>query len=197
MPPRPRVAEPMELATARLRLDALRAGDAEALFGYRADPEVCRYQGWRPAALADAERFIEDQSVLAAPAQGRWFQRAIRRRDDGVLIGDVGLCLADAQAEFGITLAPAAQRKGYAREALHALFDWLFDELGVHRVHASVDPRNAPSMALLQAMGMRKEAHYRESLLLHGEWVDDVVFGLLAREWPDAAGKGAGIAALR
>lgn len=187
----------MKLVTARLRLDALRHDDAAALFAYRADPAVCRYQGWRPAALADAERFIGEQSVMAAPSQGQWCQRAIRRRGDGVLIGDLGFCLADAQAEFGITLAPAAQGNGYARETLHALFGWLFGELGIHRVHASVDPRNASSMALLQAMGMRKEAHFRESLLFHGEWVDDVVFGLLAREWTDAAGKDAGIAALR
>src|SRR6185312_2652921 len=131
---------------------------------------------------------------MAAPSQGQWFQRAIRQRDDDVLIGDVGFCLADAQAEFGITLAPAAQGNGYAREALHALFGWLFGELGIHRVHASVDPRNAPSMALLLAMGMRKEAHFRESLRFHGEWVDDVVFGLLTSEW---LGKGAGNAASR
>lgn len=187
----------MELATARLRLDALRQGDAEALFRYRADPEVCRYQGWRPAALADAERFIEGQSAIVEPLQGQWFQRAIRSRDDGVLIGDAGFCIADEQAEFGITLAPAAQGKGLAREALHALFGWLFGEQGIRRVHASVDPRNAPSVALLQALGMRKEAHFRESLLFHGEWVDDIVFGLLASEWPDVAGKGAGIAASR
>lgn len=188
MPPRPRGAEIMELATARLRLDALREGDAEALFRYRADPEVCRYQGWRPAVLADVERFIRDQSAMAAPSQGQWLQRAIRHRDDGALIGDLGFCLADAQAEFGITLAPAAQGNGYAREALHTLFGWLFGELGIHRVHASVDPRNAPSMALLQAIGMRKEAHFRESLRFHGTWVDDVVFGLLASEWSGIAG---------
>ncbi|MEW9570662.1 GNAT family N-acetyltransferase [Rhodanobacter sp. Si-c] len=184
----------MELETARLRLDALREGDADALFRYRADPAVCRYQGWRPATLADAERFIGSQSATTAPVQCQWFQRAIRHRDDGTLIGDVGFCLADGQAEFGITLAPAVQGHGFAREVLQALFGWLFGRLEVHRVYASVDPRNAPSVALLQAMGMRKEAHFRESLLLHGEWVDDVVFGLLASEWP---GEGAGIVAPR
>jgi RimJ/RimL family protein N-acetyltransferase len=50
-------------------------------------------------------------------------------------------------------------------------------------VHASVDPRNAACVALLQALGMRQEAHFRESLWLHGEWVDDAVFALLAWEW--------------
>lgn len=44
----------MELATARLRLDALRREDAAALFAYRADPAVSRYQGWRPASCRRA-----------------------------------------------------------------------------------------------------------------------------------------------
>jgi len=188
----------MELATARLRLDALRIDDAVALFGYRSDPAVSRYQGWRPASVEDAESFIRNQSALIAPTPGQWFQRAIRLRDSEALIGDLGLCLSnDAQAEFGITLAPSMQGRGMAREALHALFHVLFGRLDVHRVHASVDPRNAPSMALLQAVGMRQEAHFRESLRFRGEWVDDVVFGLLAREWADIAEKSAGNAASR
>ena len=187
----------MQLTTARLRIDALHEGDAVALFQYRADPEVSRYQGWYPQTLVDADSFIRTQLALDKPPQCRWFQRAIRKSDDGALLGDVGFCLCDEQAEIGITLAPFAQGQGYAREALEALFHALFGSLGVHRVHASVDPRNTSSVALLTAVGMRQEAHFRESLLFRGEWVDDVVFALLAREWRDRAGNGAGFAASR
>jgi RimJ/RimL family protein N-acetyltransferase len=59
----------------------------------------------------------------------------------------------------------------------------VFDQLGRHRIHASVDPRNLASMAMLRALGMRQEAHHRESLWLQDEWVDDVVFAILASEW--------------
>lgn len=187
----------MQLSTARLRIDALHEGDAAALFQYRADPVVSRYQGWCPETLADADSFIRTQLALDKPPQCQWMQRAIRRIDDGALIGDVGFRLSDEQAEFGITLAPFAQGQGYAREALEALFHGLFGSLDVHRVYASVDPRNTPSMALLKALGMRQEAHFRESLLFRGEWVDDVVFALLAREWRDFAANGAGFAASR
>ena len=44
----------MELVTARLRIDALRPTDAEALFACRADLAVARYQGWCPADVAAA-----------------------------------------------------------------------------------------------------------------------------------------------
>ena len=177
----------MELGTSRLRIDALRHEDADALFRYRADPEVARYQGWRPDTLADAQGFIRAQVDFSSPTPGTWFQRAIRLRDDGILIGDLGLCLSeDRQVEFGISISPSQQGQGYAREALVALIAFVFGVLRAHRVHASVDPRNQASLALLHGLGLRQEAHFRESLRLRGEWVDDVVFALLAREWQDA-----------
>ena len=188
----------MELSTERLWFDGLRESDAKVLFDYRVDPQVSRYQGWRPATLDEAKSFIRNQSGLARPTPGVWFQRAIRRIDDGSLIGDLGLLLSDdRQAEFGITLAPSAQGQGYAREALGGLFRALFGRLDIHRVHASVDPRNVPCMALLQAAGMRQEAHFRESLWFRGEWVDDVIFAMLAHEWLEMHAKGAGFAASR
>jgi RimJ/RimL family protein N-acetyltransferase len=176
----------MELTTDRLLLDHLHPGDADALYACRADPAVARFQGWRPASVAEASALIDAQ---AEPAPGLWFQRAIRLRDGHALIGDLGVCLPATpgdSVEFGISLAPAHQGHGYAREALHALFHQGFDVLGWRRIHASVDPRNTACMALLQALGMRQEAHFRESLWLHGEWVDDVVFAILAREWQAA-----------
>ena len=64
-----------------------------------------------------------------------------------------------------------------------ALLDYLFIVLNKHRVFASVDPRNEASMALLRSVGMRLEAHFRQSLFWKGERVDDMVFGLLRSEW--------------
>ena len=177
----------MELLTPRLKLDALTPADAAALFAYRGDAEVARYQGWQPASLDEAAEWIE--ALAAEPAPGHWWQRAIRLRDGGELIGDLGLGLpADEKAgvELGITIAPARQGRGYAGEALRAALDWAFAR-GVNRATASVDPRNTASVALLCSLGMRQEAHFRESYWLRGEWADDLVFALLAREWRNGA----------
>jgi len=62
-------------------------------------------------------------------------------------------------------------------------FDYLFDALGKHRDYAAVDPRNAPSIRLLDCLGMRREEHFRESLWDKGEWCDDLVFAILEDEW--------------
>lgn len=78
---------------------------------------------------------------------------------------------------------PAFQGRGLATEAVVGLLDCLFVRLGKHRVVASVDPRNLASVRLLKRLGMREEAHFRESLLFKGDWVDDAVFAILASEW--------------
>jgi len=63
------------------------------------------------------------------------------------------------------------------------VIDYVFGELKKHRISASVDPNNIKSIRLLEQIGFRKEAHFIESLLLNGQWVDDVIYALLAREW--------------
>jgi RimJ/RimL family protein N-acetyltransferase len=111
---------------------------------------------------------------------------AIVRREDGAILGDCGIhFLAEVprSAEIGITLAAEHQRQGYATEALTAVLDYLFTGLGKHRVHGSVDPANTASARLLERVGMRKEAHFVESLWFKGRWADDLVFAILDREW--------------
>ena len=147
----------MEIVTARLRLDALRDEDAGALFGYRGDPAVSRHQGWKPASVAGAARFIEAQEGVAPDTPGAWWQRAIRLRDSDELIGDPGLhFLGDGTVEVGISLAPAHQRHGYAREALEVMLDFVFGGLRKRRVIAQVAPRNFMCMRLLEGVGMRR-----------------------------------------
>lgn len=188
-PSRPLFGSNGPLDTSRLILDALRPDDAAALFAYRSDPAVARHQGWQPVNQDEAADFITAQASVEFPSAGQWCQRAIRLRDSGALIGDLGLRFPDASddaVELGISLAPAHQGNGYAREALTQVLDLVFGPLAYRRVVASIDPRNLRCMALLRALGLRQEVHHRQSLFWHGEWVDDLIFALLASEWPRA-----------
>ena len=182
----------MHACTERLLIDALRDSDAAALFACRGDPRVGRYQGWQPRSINDAREFIASNAAVVTGTPGGWCQRGIRLRDGGALIGDLGLhFLAEAEqtVEIGISVAPAWQGRGLASEALHAALAHVFDQLHRHRVVASVDPRNLACRKLLAKLGLRQEAHFRESLWLHDAWVDDMVFAMLAHEW-SAGGRG-------
>lgn len=172
-------------AADRLEIRSLLPSDAEVMFGYRSDPEVSRYQNWEPASVEEVGAFIE---ALHGTEPPEWFQVGIALRGTGELIGDCGFRILPGdprQAEIGISVAPAFQHRGYALEALRLLLGHLFSTLGLHRVHGSVDPRNAASLALLRRAGMRQEAHFMESYWSKGEWADDVVFGILEREWEE------------
>lgn len=172
--------------TARLRLDPLTPGDAASLFAYRGDEQVARYQGWRPASEAEAAAFIDRQSTQRFGEPDSWCQLAIRDRASGELLGDLGVhfpASTDDPIEFGVSLRPEKQGNGYAREAVAAALDLAFGDWGYRRAVGSIDPRNVSSAALLRSLGFRQEAHHVESYRFRGEWVDDVIFALLAREW--------------
>jgi RimJ/RimL family protein N-acetyltransferase len=174
------------LVTRRLILSRLTHADARAMFAYRSLPDVCRYQSWKPGKAAEVLSFIKGLSTAKPFAPGAWFQFGIRLRDKGTLVGDCGVLVKgedERQAEMGITIAPAHQGKGYATEAQLTLLDFLFEELGKHRVVGSADPRNAASIALMRRLGMRREAHHVESFWMDGGWTDDVIYAILDREW--------------
>jgi RimJ/RimL family protein N-acetyltransferase/dihydrofolate reductase len=185
-----------DIFTDRLSLTPLTVRDAEALFSYRSRPEVCQYQSWEPSRLDDAVGFIESLESVEFDSPGTWFQFAIRLRDSAKLIGDLGVHFAEDghQAEIGFTLDPDSQGCGYGTEAVAGVLDYLFVQLRKHRVSASVDPRNQPSLRLLRRVGMRQEAHLRQSLRFKGAWADDMVFAVLASEWDGLRAGGSTIA---
>jgi RimJ/RimL family protein N-acetyltransferase len=167
-----------DILTDRLRINDLTPGDADA--------EVARFQSWLPDSVDDARAFIVRNASTPFDQNDSWYQLAVRSAATDELVGDLGVhFLADDghQVEIGFTIAPAHQRQGLGTLAVVALLDYLFTVLNKHRVFASVDPRNEASMALLRSVGMRQEAHFRQSLFWKGEWVDDVVLGLLRSEW--------------
>ena len=174
------------LRTERLLLRDLESGDAEAFFGYKRLPEATQYQHWRPQTLEEIERFIGKMQGIQPGAPGEWLQLAVCLKDSSVMVGDIGLHFLpgeDRQAEIGYTISPAHQRKGYATEAVGAAVNYLFNKLDKHRVYGSVDPRNAPSIAVLEHLGFRKEGHFRQAVFMDGKWQDDCIYAILSREW--------------
>ncbi|CCH28752.1 GNAT family protein [Actinosynnema sp. NPDC047251] len=176
-------AAEVRLGTKRLVLRGFRPEDAPAFAAYRSDPAVARYQSWEPPfALAAAEEFVREMELLD-PAEPGWFQYAVEA--GGELVGDVGVNLHDnrRQADIGYTIATAHQGNGYATEAVGRVVEHLFVKCGLHKISAECDARNEPSAKLLARLGFRLEGRLVEHTLIKDEWTDDLLFGLLAREW--------------
>tara|TARA_R110001583_G_scaffold48896_2_gene152998 strand:- start:1342 stop:1938 length:597 start_codon:yes stop_codon:yes gene_type:complete len=175
----------LEINTERLQMRRINSGDAEALYNYRSDAETNQYQGWIPKTIDDAQNFISKVSEKI-DEYDTWYQFAIIRKENGELIGDVGIHFFDAdnyQVEIGCTLAKNHHGKGLANEALNAMINYLFSDLNKRRITCSIDPLNLASIKMVERIGFRKEAHFKQSILIDGEWYDDVVYALLRSEW--------------
>jgi RimJ/RimL family protein N-acetyltransferase len=169
----------LPVTTARLLLRPFRPQDADPFEAYRSDPDVARYQSWSaPYAVADARQLIAEVSEMDGPRAGAWIQIAVEI--DGALAGDVavGLDATAAVATVGYTLAPAHQGQGLAREAVGAVVERLFDVTGVHRVEASLDPRNLASARLVESLGFELEGVAKQAARNGDGWADDARYAL-------------------
>lgn len=186
------------LTTPRLRLTPLDAvDDLEAYFHLVADPEVALYIGIEPlTALAEADKLLA--GFARAVANGSEFHWGVRPLDpaDNTLLGSVNLQWnrPRRRAETGYYFARRYWGQGYGKEALAAVLDFGFGALGLNRIEAMVYPENVASSALLRSLGFQQEAYLREHAWEKGRYWDDLIFGLLRREWEAGGGAGSGAA---
>lgn len=187
------VAPVLPLRTARLVLRRFGPDDLDALLTMHSDPHVVRYVPFPPrdrsAVAAVLQRKVGNTALRD---QGDLLELAVTLADDATLVGDVLLALRSVEhetLEVGYLFSPAHGRRGYATEAVRALIDLAFAEIGARRVVARVDARNAPSRALLTRLGVRQEALLVDSEWFKGELTSEADYAVLSREWPTRPGR--------
>jgi RimJ/RimL family protein N-acetyltransferase len=177
------------LETARLRLRPFNRGDVDAVYAYRSREDVSRFLFDQPMSRDEVAEAIRGRtSQIAFMGEGDKILLAVERRDTGAVIGEVSLIwrnVADGQAEIGYILSPEHQGHGYASEAASALLDFGFGIVGLHRIYARCDARNEPSWHLMERLGMRREAYFREHLRVKGRWDEELIYAILQSEWRD------------
>ncbi|GAA3016342.1 GNAT family N-acetyltransferase [Microbacterium aurantiacum] len=175
----------LPLRTERLTLSVLTAADRTAFVRYRRDPDVARWQSWSTTySDDDADALLADQPAGIEAGSGRWVQIAIHDAG-GTLQGDVAVRALSDQPdsyEIGVTLAPAAQGRGIASEALAALTEALFTELGAHRVFAVSDARNENVARLMRRSGFRHEGRNVDADWFKNEWTSLDTWAMLRRD---------------
>ena len=118
-----------------------------------------------------------------------WLSLVIELKADRRVIGNIGFNTKRIgetfQGSIGWTIGKADEGRGYVTEAASALLDHLFCDVGFHRVYAMTSPRNAKSYRLMERLGMRREAHYRQNCFVDGTWGDEYVYAILAAEWAE------------
>jgi [ribosomal protein S5]-alanine N-acetyltransferase len=172
--------------TERLVMREFRASDESDIHAYASDPEVVRLMIWGPNTPEQTRAFL--QTVLKA--QEQWprasVSLAMELRSERRMIGAIELRTRDdanRTADIGYGLTRSYWGRGYMTEAVRAILDAAFRQLGFHRVWATCDPRNHASYRVMEKVGMRREAHFRKDAMKKGEWRDSYLYAILAEEW--------------
>ena len=89
-------------------------------------------------------------------------------------IGNIELMdMHDAEAELGIAITGKMQDKGYGTEAIKALTEYGFDQLGLKRIFLRTNPRNARAIRVYEKCGFkeykRDEKHIHMEIKCHDQ----------------------------
>jgi ribosomal-protein-serine acetyltransferase len=152
------------------------------------------------ASRAHLEPWLPWVPMTRSPAVTLEFIRATQRQvaaDDGMqlaivdtagaIMGVVGFHRIDWQnraTTIGYWLGAVHQGRGVMTESVRAILDWAFGERDLHRAEISAAVGNARSRAIPERLGFREEGVRRDAER-HGErYLDLVVYGMLAPDWP-------------
>ena len=171
------------LTTDRLRLRQFRADDAESMHDCFASPEAMRYWN-QPVYMKriETERAVRN-FIDCTPSYYRFW--AVADAETDCCLGLVNYHdghIRSKRVSIGYIIKPAHQRKGFGLEAVSAMLDLCFGELGLHRVQAFIHPDNVASIALVEKIGFQREGLLRDNLRVGDIWRDDLLYALLVTD---------------
>ena len=158
------------------------------------DVEVRRSYGWHREIERGYGHVRATGPMTEAEAQ-QWYADLLPLRDepswiievDGRAAGGIFLhshVVEDRRARLAIGLfAPELQGHGYGTEAVLLVLAHAFGAMGLHRVDLRVLDVNAGAIACYRRCGFVEEGRERESCQVDGVWRDDIVMGILDREF--------------
>ena len=177
------------LETPRLFLRPFEDGDFEALYAIHSREDVTRFLDWEPPSRDDVRALLNRiKPMTALDPTGDALRLAALLREDRTLIGDFSLWRVTrehGEGEIGFVMHPDHHGHGYATEASLQVLKVGFELLELHRIVGRCDARNTASARLMERLGMRREAWFRQNEFLKGEWTDQLVYAILASEWAD------------
>ncbi|MGW1320506.1 GNAT family N-acetyltransferase [Streptomyces sp. NPDC002426] len=173
-------------------LNKIAREDWPAVHAWARLPEACRHQPWGPNTEAQTQDFV-DSAVKAWSDTPPSAASPTSPTSDGRRWAWAN-CMSAAtssakqrQGEISYIVHPRLWGQGIGTEIARQLLAHGFGELGLHRIHATCDPRNLSSSRILSKIGMTQEDRVRHTALLHDGRRDSMIFSSLEGEWHPTA----------
>lgn len=160
------------LCTERLTLRKMSVSDSSDMYEYSKKSIVTKYLLW-------TEHESEGQTYNFLCGVSDWYKRgeyydwAVTLTDSGKMIGTCGFTSFDfehGRAEVGYVLNPDFWGQGIAAEAVGAVIEFAFNELGANRVEAHFIEGNNASLRVMEKCGMTFEGYLKQYMLIKGEY---------------------------
>ena len=105
---------------------------------------------------------------------------------DGKYVGNIGLHDVKSNnksAMIGYWLAKDYQGHGIMTDCVRALINYGFYELDLNRIWIACAFENKKSRAIPERLGFVQEAVFQDGTILHGVYHDQVIYGVVKRNW--------------
>jgi RimJ/RimL family protein N-acetyltransferase len=153
------VADPV-IVTARLELRPIAPGDIDLQLRHLNTPAVMQHLGGVKTREMIAEKHARTQALWERDGFGFMM---LWERETGDLVGHCGMKRVDnplapniGDHEIGWLVREDRWRRGYAREAMRAVVDWAFAQIGAPHLVALTCDANAPSWRLMEKLGTQR-----------------------------------------
>ncbi len=149
-----------QIETERLILRRFRESDDKDMFNnWASDDDVTKFLTWPAHSSIEVSRYILE-SWIKNYSDTKYYQWCIELKRGKKAIGSIGVVdynEAASSVEIGYCIGHKYWHKGYTSEALAALIDFFFNEVGMNRVSSRHDPNNPNSGKVMKKCGLLYE----------------------------------------
>lgn len=174
------------IADEAVRLRLMTEADIPAIVEAVQDPDIPRWTRV-PDPYGDEEARQWQRGATIGIEAGTDLPALIVDAGDGRLLGAVGLHGLDPEsgrAAAGYWVAAGERGRGVARRGLGLLCTYAFDELDARRIELWIEPANAPSLRVAEAVGFHREGLLRSFAPIRESRRDMLMYSLLPADLP-------------
>jgi len=173
-----------EFESERLLFRKILLSDAKDLFLIRTSDDVMKFMDvTRFESIGDAEKWVHSVSESYDKEAGIMW--GLVEKLSNSFVGYFGfwrMIPEHCRAEIGYALKPEFWGKGYMYETINRMVRFGFDEMNLHSIEANVNPANKKSKRVLEKIGFKKEAYFRENYLFNNKFLDSIIYSLLEKD---------------
>lgn len=169
------------LETDRLILREATEEDANDMYVYLSDQLVVKHMGIS-ACETPEEVLGEIEWYKSIYRNGTGIRWGITLKDSGKVIGSCGFLNRNSKhyrSEVGYELSREHWGKGIANEALERVLEFGFEQLGLERIEALIEPKNLSSQKLVERQGFTREGLLRHYEYTNGKFDDLYMYSIL------------------